>query len=924
MVLRRLLLAAVMTFVGAPGERTVNCADCNDNDVEDAIDLAGGTSADCNLNGIPDECEILPGRLLLDTGKFFPAELQPLSIAAGDLDGDEILDLATANHSNTVAVYRGMGGGDFAAPITYPAGGMHELPWRVALGDLDGDGDLDLVTSDSAAINTPGYLSLLFNNGNGRFAGRTLIAAGDKPVAVVIADINGDGRPDLISANRGSNDLSLLENEGNLVFRAPASLPAGQTPRDVLALDLNGNGALDLVALNESSDDLTVLFQAENVVFSPPLRLPVGRRPQRVAAADIDRNGHVDLLVANAGPVFREGSLSLWRNYGNGTFTREPDFAPGNNPSSLTLADLDGDGHLDLAIATSAVRNLSVAWNNGQGFFAPSLVLGVGVSGNQRAADVIALDANADGRLDVIASATTVSLQPGKIAVLLNRGNRSFAAELNIPLGQSLSAATAGDLDGDGDLDVAASLRVYVFGPPEFGQLAVVENQGGDSFATMERLPLLDYDPRSVEMADIDGDGRLDILTVNAGLSQRSPGSISRFLNRGGGTFERARNLIGAEGPRDLAVGDLDGDGAVDLVTANSPSGRLGPPLVTVFRNLGGGDFAGPLFLTAARYPESVALADLDLDGRIDIATVNFDYGRETVSVFLNQGESFAPAVTFPAAYYAMAIAAGDLDGDGYPELATANVAQSFVSVFTNRGDGSFAASLEVPAGNGAAAVTIADLDGNGAADILVTRREADVVSVILNRRGARFAPPLDVPAGDSPRSIGAFDLDGDGDLEILTANFDSGDLSIIRNATPKPAAPDCNGNGIPDECDIASLYSSDANGNGIPDECDPRQLAGDCNQDGDRGISDVICYVRTLLEGFLLLERGRLELPCPGGLTDPGNAAILDIDGNGRVDLLDAISLARHLFSAGPPPSQGADCFPVAACGENLACRTR
>jgi hypothetical protein len=178
-----------------------------------------------------------------------------------------------------------------------PSPGGNEGPSHVVAADLDGDGELDLVTANPDRNN----VSVLLNLGKGTFAAPVNYAAGKSPNTVSAADLDGDGKLDLVTANRDSNDVSVLLNKGWMTFAAPVHYAAGKRPNSVAVADLDGDGKLDLVTSNLESDTVSVLLNLGKGTFAAPIHLATGTRPTSVAAADLDGDGKPDLVTASSG-----------------------------------------------------------------------------------------------------------------------------------------------------------------------------------------------------------------------------------------------------------------------------------------------------------------------------------------------------------------------------------------------------------------------------------------------------------------------------------------------------------------------------------------------------------------------------------------------------------------------------------------------
>ena len=316
----------------------------------------------------------------------------------------------------------------------------------VTAADVNGDGKPDLIS----VRGNPSFLYVWTNSGGGSFVSKASYAVGGFPYQVIAADVNNDGKPDLITANNNGNSLTVLTNDGSGGFALSATLPlaANNQTRSVAAADFNGDGRLDLVCANFSYGTVTVWTNVGGGNFASNASYSVGSNPVSVATADVNGDGKPDIICANNGNTFNP--LTLLTNNGNGGFASAPVPNLGAVPGAawVTAADVNGDGHVDLIlIATlSSSSGIMVLTNNGSGGFALS---GSYPTGPNPYA-VTAADVNGDGWVDLI----TCNYGDNTLTVLTNNGAGVFGSDATLNVGSGPESLTAADVNGDGRMDL--------------------------------------------------------------------------------------------------------------------------------------------------------------------------------------------------------------------------------------------------------------------------------------------------------------------------------------------------------------------------------------------------------------------------------------------------------------------------------------
>jgi predicted dehydrogenase len=827
----------------------------------------------------------------------------PASVAVADLNGDGKLDLVTANNgdsANTVSVLLGNGNGTFKAATNFAIG---TEPVGVAVADLNGDGHPDLIATNESS-NT---VSVLLGNGNGTFLAALNYSTGTGAYSVAVADVNGDGRPDLVVANGGSNNVSVLLNTcpppGTGSFQAARNFATGTGPYALAVADLNGDHHLDLVTANaRSSGTVSVLLGNGNGTFQAPQNFATGKGPDAVAVADVNGDGHPDLITANNS----DNTVSVLLGNGNGTFQSAQNFATDTGPVAVAVADVNADGHLDLVTANRGSNTVSVLLGNGDGTFQAAQNFAVG-----KYPDSVAVaDVNGDGHPDLVAANSFNGSGGDTVSVLLGNGNGTFAAAANFATGSAPNSVALADVNRDGQKDIIVANYTS-------GTVSVLLGNGNGTFQAAANFST-GAGPDSVAVADVSGDGKLDLVTTNIGSFIHFFSTVSVLVGNGNGTFKAAQNFTANSEPAAVAVADVNGDGHPDLITANKGTYDRPGSTVSVLLGNGNGSFQAARLFTAGSYPRSVAVADVNGDGKPDLVIANaYTHGSPaggTVSVLLGNGNgTFKAARNFATGLRPFSVVVADVNGDGKLDLVTANYTSNTVSVLLGNGNGSFKAAKNFTTGTEPAAVAVGDVNGDGRPDLLVANSYNNTVSVLLGNGNGTFAAAQNFATGARPFAVAVADVNRDGRLDLVTANFTDGTVSVLlgngngtfaaaTNFTTGPAprsvaVADVNGDGRPDI--VAATYSQVSvllgNGNGsfkaaknfatgAREYC---IAVADLNGDGKADVVTANAYYVNNVSVLLGKGNGSFQAAVNYTVgTQPSAVAVADLNGDGVLDL--------------------------------------
>ena len=337
---------------------------------------------------------------------------------------------------------------------------------------------------------------------------------------------------------------------------------------------------------------------------------------------------------------------------------RAVSFGAGTDPSAAKIGDLDGDGLNDIAVVNTG-GSLQLFFNNGAGSFARVSLSAAWPSGSRILAVDIG-DLNNDGRNDI---AVACSTQTGAISVLLNQGNRTFAAPIKYDTCNSSNGVVIGDLNQDGYSDIADISQCSKAG--------ILLNNGQGAF-TLNGTFGQGSGSKSIRLGDFNGDGFKDIAYVNNWQDY-----VTVLINNRNGTFGPAAFYYAADFPDDLTVGDFDGDGGKDIAIANSYYSQI-----FILLNRGNGNFdAGYSEIYGGDIPTRIASGDFNGDGRLDLAVAS--WGTGILSLLINRGDySFAGPYTLGVGQNPVDVEVGNLDADSVPDLVMVNQGSGSITVF--------------------------------------------------------------------------------------------------------------------------------------------------------------------------------------------------------------------------------------------------
>jgi cysteine-rich repeat protein len=725
---------------------------------------------------------------------------------------------------------------------------------------------------------------------------------------------------------------------GEVCLEGPSALPSGDWPQQIVVADVNGDGIEDLLSANESTYTLAVLLGRGDGTFAPTVEYPATQYANKLVVGDFDGDGHLDAaLIGTLGG----DEIAMLYGRGDGTFEAPRAFADANEPEGLAAGDLDGDGKAELLVAdtldgATGTYGRFVVWSFDA---ARTPTRGQTLQVGARIFSPTVRDFNNDGRLDLGTIAYDNYSTVGSYVVWPGKGDGTLSGPVASSINDGGSAAVA-DMDGDGNLDIAIAGAAgptlqLGHGDGTFGMPVVVGTAQGASQG-------------DIEVADLDGDHHPDILVSNINTTNTLP-SLSVFRANGDGTFaDGARSDIGYA-PIGLAVIDADRDGAVDLAVTSSVS-----LVLDLFFGRGDGTFRSQnVAITSTGSIGDVALGDLDEDGRLDMVTLDSYFFNKRILVALGRGDgTFGPQVGYPASAQGLRVTMGDLDGDGHQDVVASgtvvtaiddlsSVWLNEISVFYGRGDGTFDPELVLTVDNQPADVCLVDLDRDGRTDIVIGQSSGSI-EVIEALGGRAFASPVSISTPMlGALQIASADFNHDGNPDIAVAGLNEGLASGLGGVavllgkgdgtfqTPRTVfsgelayslrVGDFNGDGIVDivtanpPSTTVALYLGRGDGTFQPRVVTPvlREAAEatglvvvDFNKDGALDVLTTDEYGSSVT---VLLGDGKGGFPHQrsfGADDEPIGLAVGDIDGDSRLDVAIAnFGSGRITTMRGLPP---------------------
>ena len=899
-----------------------------------------------------------------DQTQFSTGSSHPLFITTADVNNDNVTDLLVVNYgTNSVGIHLGYGNGSFHDQKNYFTE-YDSLPHSLALGDFNNDNHLDIAVANYGTNN----IGILLGYGNGTFGSQTIYTtlSNSHPSSLALGDFNHDDHLDIVVSNNGSGNVGIFLGHGDGSFEAQKIYPLDphSHPEYITVGDLNEDNELDVIIVDSINDRVHILLVDGHGSFATTTTYDTisESSPKSVGVADFNNNNQSDIVVVNCGisnvlvlmdysnkPSIRQTNYKLQEFdtmiVAVGDFNNDhiPDIVSNSGSYILILhgladgsfdrrsistiitsatimqyicvEDVNNDSWMDIVTANYWDDNVGVLLGRGNGTFGAITTYSTG--NDSHPAWVGLGDMNADGHLDIVCA----NKQSRGIDILFGNGDGTFATIMNcftFPDFFPFSAAL-GDINNDHRLDVAAVGRdgyIYVLIRDSTGNCIppVILRTNGTIY--------------SIVLADFNSDKNLDIAFIDTQLH-----NVGVFLGYGDGTFteQRIYQIDNQALVYNLIVADFNNDQMSDLATAVSNNGE-----VVIFYGHGDGSFT-----LARRYSTGFGSAPFD------IAAAYFDYNQQvTIVVTLRTTGEIAVLTEYTAAEFVQqlvystgstaqpfSVATGDFTHDNRSDIVIANSGTDDLTVLVGTGNGTFEREMVYGIGVNShpQCVITCNIDQDQQLDIVSVNPKLDIITVIMGQSDGTFADQTvySTGGGSHPSAVASGDLNSDGRLDLVIANEGTDNIGVLfgfdyatfqdpviysSNDTLQPigiVVCDFNNDGFQDIATAfylshrINIYVGCGNGSFIlamtysmADGAGPYAItAVDLNNDGqaDIVVSDIRSDTIGILLGYGNGSFATVRMYSSGG-SRPASVAVGDMNNDNRLDLVVANSQSGNV----------------------------
>ncbi|CAF3745768.1 unnamed protein product [Rotaria sp. Silwood1] len=746
----------------------------------------------------------------------------PHYIMIADFNKDSFLDMAVANsNTNNVGVFLGSDNGTFDSMKEYSTG-YHSTPQFVIAGDFNNDNQIDIVVAD----NSSNSVGVLLNNPLINFQSPVTYSTGNysRPISAYLGDFNNDNLLDIVVTNYWTHTVGILLGLNNGIFTSQITFLKGNWsyPRSVAVSDFDNDKNIDIVVANSGTDNIAVLLGLGNGLFANEIifETGIGSQPMFVAIGDINKDKNMDIVVANYGA----NNIGILLSFGNGSFSNQIIFETGNrsNPIFVALGDVNNDNHLDIAVANYNTHNIGIRLGYGNGSFDNQVTYSVGELAYPTCVTIV--DLNNDDQMDII----SVRSLRDTLAVFYGTGNGLFGRFITYWTGLATLpvSVVVGDFNNDKLPDIIignnntnylsiyqgmgngvfSGLRGYgISSSPDqnfiiLGDLnndnqldLVVVDYNGNSVKVLLGHPIFAFSnsidfstsyafqPISLAIGDFNRDGLNDIGVLNFDSN-----NVNIFFQYENETFLMEHTLItaGISRPTAMVTVDFNNDSILDLAIANSGTNNI-----KLFFGYGNGSFQETQTYStgSGSIPNSLVVADINKDNRLDIVVANFE--AYNIGVLLGFDSANFTQLPFSVIYSSFRqnlkhFIINDFNNDQKPDIVFIESKTNMIGIFLSYSNGTLSSLLKysIASESQPSFVAAGDFNNDNQMDIVIANNGTNNIVILLGFGNGSFANQIIYSTGieSQPKSIAIGDLNNDKNMDIIVANSGSNNIGIF------------------------------------------------------------------------------------------------------------------------------------------------
>ena len=692
---------------------------------------------------------------------IIPTATDVVGIATADLNQDGKPDLVYVDGSTSHAVHVLLGNGDQTFTHGQDTALDSGICCTVTLADVTGDGKIDIVLQGGGE--TTGIVAVLVGNGDGTFKSPVTstwnTTMGGYPSfrgAAGVGDVNSDGKTDLVVDDFLNGTLYVLAGDGTGKF---ALLHSIQTYEEgvVYLADLNGDHHLDVVSTDVLGARFFVFIGNGDGTFQNYVAYNGQPGTGTLLLTDLDGDGHLDMVSQ-----WYPSNFGFFKGNADGTFSPLQTISSVSTTYGLAnVADFNGDGKADLNFTTPAGVGVALS-TGGLNYDAAKQTVSGGPSTIYiTLAKPVAADFNDDGKFDL---AMPVE---GGIAILIGKGDGTFASADSYDVGQIVGASAVADFNNDGKLDIAVAV------PASFPKVLLGNGAGSFTLATDQNSSYGSQTPAGfLNAADFDGDKNADLLSGPSIYG--APGAqIFAEFGAGNATFSQPTAITNGA----PVIADVNHDGRADIIALNG----------SIEVSLGTKSKSFTTVSTTLRLGTSTTLynvGDVNKDGNPDLV-INY---ADHLEIWLGKGDgtfAYSSSIVGAGISYEVVAAVADVDGDGNADIVLAPTSNAQLPVppleiLYGNGDATFQAAVAVPVSHLYSQVVVADLNGDKKPDLVMS--DGGSVAVLINEGNRSFANEVDYVAGGQVSALNVVDVNGDGLPDVVASNPGGTTVAVLLN----------------------------------------------------------------------------------------------------------------------------------------------